>query len=164
MVLTNSTALQVMLNGYSKQDLPTWNMLPVEADIPALLVEMEYGTGCTTHAQAIGDLALIAFYYLLQIGEYTVKGKRNNTKQTIQFKLKDVKLYKKNKGGTLVCLPNNAPPILITTADSATLKLDNQKKWVERHLCTLGSKWGIIQLPCAGSCPMGHSLMRTQSR
>jgi hypothetical protein len=72
-------------------------------------------------------LALIAFYYLLQIGEYTVKGKQNNTKQTVQFKLKDVKFFKKHKAGTLVCLPNNASPILMMIADSATLKLDNQK-------------------------------------
>ncbi len=72
-------------------------------------------------------LALIAFYYLLQIGEYTVKGKQNNTKQTVQFKLKDVKFFKKNNAGTLMCLPNNPSPILMMMADSATLKLDNQK-------------------------------------
>jgi hypothetical protein len=70
---------------------------------------------------------MIAFYYLLQIGEYTVKGKKNNTKQTVQFKLEDIKFFKKNKAGTLVCLPNNAPTSLVLTADSATLKLDNQK-------------------------------------
>ncbi len=120
-------ALQVMLDNYSKQDPPTWKMLLVKADVPALLVEMGYGKGSTTHAQAIGDLAPIVFYYLLQIGEYTVKRKRNNTKQTVQFKLEDVKFFKKNKAGTLVCLPNNALPILVMTADSATLKLDNQK-------------------------------------
>jgi hypothetical protein len=70
---------------------------------------------------------MIAFYYLLQIGEYTVKGKENNTKQTAQFKLKEVKFFKKNKAGTLVCLPKNAPTSLVLTSDSATLKLDNQK-------------------------------------
>jgi hypothetical protein len=104
-------------------------MLPVEVDVPNLLVEMGYGKGGSTHTQAIGDLAMIAFYYLLRIGEYTVKGKKNNakTKQTIQFKLEDLKIFKKNKAGTLVCLPNNAPTSVIMTADSATLKLDNQK-------------------------------------
>ncbi len=81
----------------------------------------------TPHAQAIGDLALIAFYYFLCIGKYTVKGKRNNTKQTVQFKFKDISFFKRNKAGTLVCLPKDAPPSLIMMADSATLKLDNQK-------------------------------------
>ncbi len=45
----------------------------------------------------------------------------------VQFKLEDVKFFKKNKMGTLVCLLNNAQASLVLTADSATLKLDNQK-------------------------------------
>jgi hypothetical protein len=119
-----------MLEGYSKADPPTRKMLPVEADVPKLLVEMGYGKEGTIHTQAIGDLSLIAFYYLLWIGEYTVKGRRNNTrqtKQTVQFKLEDIKFFKRNKMGTLVCLPNDAPAALVLTVDSATLKLDNQK-------------------------------------
>ncbi len=95
--------------------------------MPELIVEMGYGKLGTLHAQTIGDLALIAFYYLLRIGKYTVKGKRNNTKQTVQFKFKDVSFFKRNKAGTLVYLPWDAPPSLIMTSDSATLKLDNQK-------------------------------------
>ncbi len=118
-------ALQVMMEAYSKEDPLTMKMLPVEVDVPELLVEMGYGKSGTLHAQTIGDLALIAFYYLLCIGEYTMKGKRNNTKQTVQFKLEDVSFFKRNKAGTLVCLPWDAPPSLIMTADSATLKLDN---------------------------------------
>ena len=88
---------------------------------------MGYGEGGTPHSQAIGDLVLIAFYYLLRIGEYTIKGKRNNTKQTVQFKLEDIRFFKWNKLGILTCLPNEAPLSLLLTADSATLKLDNKK-------------------------------------
>ncbi len=81
--------------------------------------------------QAVGDLALIAFYYLLRIGEYTVKRQCNRTKrakkQTVQFKLEDVTFFKIDKNGILRCLPRNAPHSLIMTAESATLKLDNQK-------------------------------------
>ncbi len=58
-------ALWVMLVVYSKLDPPTRKMLPVEADVPDLLVEMK----------AISNLSMIAFYYLLHIGEYMVKGK-----------------------------------------------------------------------------------------
>jgi hypothetical protein len=86
-------SLQVMIEAYSKEDPPTRKMLPVEVDVPELLVEMGYGKLDTLHAQAIGDLALIAFYYLLRIGEYTVIGKRNDTKQTVQFKFKDVSFF-----------------------------------------------------------------------
>jgi hypothetical protein len=88
---------------------------------------MGYGKSGSTREKASGDLLLIAFYYLLRIGKYTVKGKRNNTKQTVQFKLKDVTFFKKNKVGTLVCLPRTAPASVVMAADSATLKLDNQK-------------------------------------
>jgi len=80
-------ALQIMLEGYAKDDPPTRKMLPLETDVPELLIEMGYSKSGTAHTQAVGDLTLIAFYYLLRIGEYTVKSKRNNTKQTVQFKL-----------------------------------------------------------------------------
>jgi hypothetical protein len=102
-------------------------MLPVKANVPELLVKMGYGKSGSAHSQAVGDLSLIAFYYLLHIGGYTVKGKRNESKQTIQFKMENVTFFKKNKRGTLVCLPRDAPASLINTADSAMLKLDNQK-------------------------------------
>jgi hypothetical protein len=120
-------ALQVMIEGYYKQDPPTKKMLLVKADVPELLVEMGYGKSGSPNAYAIGDLLLIAFYYLLLIGKYSVKGKRNNKKQTVQFKLEDVTFFIKNKAGTFVCLPRMAPASVVISADSATLKLDNNK-------------------------------------
>ncbi len=129
-------AIQIMIEGYEKEDPPTRKMLPIETDVPQLLVEMGYSTSGTAHTQAIGDLALIAFYYLLRIGEYTVKGKRNNTKQTVQFKMEDVTFYKHTKSGQLRCLPKTAPYELVLSADSATLKLDNQKNGWKGCACT----------------------------
>jgi hypothetical protein len=70
---------------------------------------------------------MVAFYYLLQGGEYTVKGLWNNTKQMVQFKYKDVTFFKKNNRGELRCLPRDAPAHLISSDDGAKLKLDNQK-------------------------------------
>jgi hypothetical protein len=117
-----------MIDGYAKEDPPTRKMLPIEKDVPELLLDMGYSTSGTAHTQAVADLSLIAFYYyLLRIGEYTVKSKQNNTKQTVQFKLEDVTFYKKTWTDQLRCLPKNAPDQLILSADSATLKLDNQK-------------------------------------
>ena len=77
--------------------------------------------------RTIGDLTMIAFYYLLRIGEYTTKGSRNNSKQTQEFKLGDITFFKKDKQGNLRCLPRDAAPDVIMTADGATMKLDNQK-------------------------------------
>ena len=44
--------------------------------------------------KAVGNLSLVAIYYLLRIGEYTVKRYKNNTKQTEQFKMRDVTFFK----------------------------------------------------------------------
>ena len=94
-----------MLDGYTKADPPTQKKLPVEADVPELLVEMGYGKTGSTLSQAVGDLSLIAFYYLLRIGEYTVKCQRDRArrsqKQTVQFKVEDVTFFKTDEHGVL---------------------------------------------------------------
>ena len=74
-------ALQIMLDGYTKANPPTKKSLPVEADVPELLIEMGYGKSGSLHAQVVGDLSLIAFYYLLRIGKYTVKQQRDQAKR-----------------------------------------------------------------------------------
>jgi hypothetical protein len=35
-------ALQILINGYAKEDPPTGKMLPIELDVPQLLVDMGY--------------------------------------------------------------------------------------------------------------------------
>jgi hypothetical protein len=119
--------LQITLDGYGKEDPATIKKLPVQADVPELLVSTAYQGGGTEMDKAAADHTMIAFYYFLQVGEYTVKGLQNSTKQTSQFKYVDVMFFRKNARGQLRCLPQNAPDKLIATADGATLKLDNQK-------------------------------------
>jgi hypothetical protein len=58
-------AIEVMIDGYTKADPPTKKMLTVEANVLEQMVEMGYGKEGSIKAQAVGDLALIAFYYLL---------------------------------------------------------------------------------------------------
>jgi hypothetical protein len=116
-----------MLDSYCKVDPPTKKILPVQADVPELLVKTAYKLGSSERDKSTANLTMIAFYYLLRIGEYTVKGTRNNSKQMVQFKYKDVTFFRKNNLGQLQCLPRNAPNKLIATVDGATLKLDNQK-------------------------------------
>ena len=67
--------LQIQLAGYAKKDPPTKKKLPVEADVPEKHIDMAYTNKEDTFAQATADLALIAFYYLLRIGEYTINDK-----------------------------------------------------------------------------------------
>jgi hypothetical protein len=115
-----------MLDGWRKQDPPTSKKLPVEADVPEYLCKMGASPHATDLERAVGDLTVIAFYYLLRVGEYTCKGARNNTKQTVQFKMEDVTFFRMCQG-RLQQLPRNASESEIMTAHSATLKLDNQK-------------------------------------
>ena len=86
--------LSQMLEGWRKEDPITLKKLPVESDVPELLSHIGSLATANQLDKAIGDLALIAFYYLLRVGEYTVKNSRNQTKQTVQFRLGDVTFFK----------------------------------------------------------------------
>jgi hypothetical protein len=90
---------------------------------------------------------MIAFYYLLRVGEYTVKGLQNNTTQMVQFKYNDVSFFKKNTWGQLRCLPCNTAADLIMAADGATLKLANKTKNGRECVYTMWpmAKGGIAQ-------------------
>jgi hypothetical protein len=117
--------LQQMLDGFQQADPPTSKQLPVEADILEFLVQL----GLEAHElnRAIGNLTMIAFYYLLCIGEYTTKGTQNKSKQMEEFKMRDITFFAKDKHGNLCCLSQDASVDLIAEADGATMKLDNQK-------------------------------------
>ena len=65
--------LSQMLDGWKQEDPPTLKKLPVEADIPEYIATMGYQPGASECERTIGDLVLIAFYYLLRVGEYTNK-------------------------------------------------------------------------------------------
>ena len=119
--------LAQMLAGWKKLDPPTVKKLPVAIDIPELLVKFGHASHSNELDRAIGDLVIVAFYYLLRVGEYTIKGNRNNSKQTVQFRLQDVTFFKRDHAGRLRQLSRFASDEDILTADGATLKLDNQK-------------------------------------
>ena len=118
-----------MLNGWRKEDPPTEKKLPVEANIPEYLCHIGMCSSATPLEVTAGDLTLIAFYYLLRVGEYTCKSTCNNTKQTVQFRVKDVTFFW-YVNGALCQLPWDAPDDIIMSAHLATHKLDNQKnRW-----------------------------------
>ena len=78
-----------MLDGMGKVDPPTTKELPVEADVPELRVHTALNSNATECDKAVADLTMIAFYYLLRVGEYTNKGRGQQDAtetQTQQFK------------------------------------------------------------------------------
>ena len=100
--------LQQMLDGFRKVDPPTTKQLPVEADVPEFLVQLGLSPEARELDWVIGDLTMIACYYLLRIGEYTTKGTHNNSKQTEEFKMGDITFFAKDNQGNLRCLPRDA--------------------------------------------------------
>jgi hypothetical protein len=101
--------------------------LPVESDVPEYLVNESRHCLAMALDQAMVNLTTIEFYYLLHVGEYTVKQNKNKTKRTVQFKIEDITFFCKDKLGCIMCLAQTAPLADILTADGAKLKLDNQK-------------------------------------
>jgi hypothetical protein len=108
--------LQQVLDGYRKEDSVSLKKLPVEADIPKFLVNTGYAPEGSDLYKAIGDLSLIAYYYLLHVREYTTKSKFENTKKTVQFKMEDVRFFGRDKSDRLQCLPQDASDYLMPPA------------------------------------------------
>ena len=92
---TNQFLLRVahILDAYRKEDPPTDKKLPVEIDVCKWLVTAAMTLGATALMCAVGDWSLIAFYFLLRIGEYAKKLSRNESKQTKQYKMEDVTFF-----------------------------------------------------------------------
>ena len=113
--------------------------LPVEVDIPEELVKMAQNEHSSLKERRVANLTLVAFYYLLRVGEYTSthrnsrggkKKKRTNKhkkKKTVNFRVCDVSFFKKDRSGRLRRLREDAPAKDIMSADGATLRLADQK-------------------------------------
>ena len=67
--------------------------LPVGIDVPEFLADLGIEQDTTEVVKAVGDCAIITFYYLLQVGEYKVKKQINETNQTVRFKLEDIMFF-----------------------------------------------------------------------
>ena len=94
-------------------------------DVTDILAELGIEKDATEMVKAVGDCAIISFYYLLRVEEYTVKKQRNETDQTVQFKLEDTIFFHQDSKGHLHQLPRNALDEDILSADGSNLKMDN---------------------------------------
>jgi len=99
--------------------------MAVPVSVPEMAARLGYITN-NPRAQAVGDLTLIAFYYLLRSGEYTKprkvlrNGKMVHATRTRQFQIKDIGFWKNGQ-----ILPRNSPLALLLAADSFALKISN---------------------------------------
>jgi hypothetical protein len=75
--------------------------------------------------QALADLVILAFFFLLRVGEYTPPGNRKT--RTTQIRRKDMQFWKKRPNGLIDRISPQATPAEILAADAITITLDNQK-------------------------------------
>lgn len=119
--------LGLTVSGAKKWDKPVDKKLPVEADVVELLCSFGQMKNASLRDAVAGDWALIAFYYLLRIGEYTEKSLREQSKQTVSFRRKDVTFFEFDGKGRLTQMPRDAEDDRILNCAGCTLRLSNQK-------------------------------------
>ena len=116
-----------LMESYRRTDSPPVPQLALPVAVPEHCRKSAYATACPK-SHAIGDLAIIAFYYLLRVGEYTkprvvtVNNKTVRATRTVQFTIGDIGFFKQNK-----FLPRASSLNTLLTADQCTLKISNQK-------------------------------------
>ena len=59
-----------MMEVWRKEDPPTKNKFPVRIDVPEILEDLGMAKDATEVLKAVGECALIVFYYLLRVGGY----------------------------------------------------------------------------------------------
>ena len=82
-----------MMAGWKKEDPHVKKNLLVESKFPEFLARLCARPVATHLEAAVGGLALVSFYYLMRVDKYTVKGKWDESKQTVNFCLIDVVLF-----------------------------------------------------------------------
>jgi hypothetical protein len=115
-----SLALTRLFSTWRHHDPAPKSQIALPVAVFKKISETECGS-TTPKRQATGDLILIAFFFLLRVGEYTVPTIKRRTR-TVQFRLRDVTFWKNHKR-----LPTTASDAELLAADAATLQIDNQK-------------------------------------
>jgi len=116
-----------MIAGFDNFNPAVEKKLAVGPDVPKFAAVWAHQHNTSPQQQAIGDLVIIAFYYLLRVGEYTTKDKRTKQTQTRQFWVMDFTFFRGSKSSLLLAMPPNVPPNDILGAAAATLQISNQK-------------------------------------
>jgi hypothetical protein len=116
-----------MVEGFRRLDPPTTPQLAVPVAVPNACFTIGQSSDDPA-TSAAGCLALIAFYFLLRVGEYTKPRMviRNGTSvratRTVQFTVGNVGFFKDGK-----IIARTSPLDALLACDAATLKINNQK-------------------------------------
>ena len=128
--------LKNILRSYRRTDPKSRPQLAVPVAVPEYLLTSLSNVTCDPVQEATADLANVAFYYLLRVGEYT---RPRNTKTLTQpFSVRDVTF--RDARGNLI--PNDSPISVLLTAAEATIRIPDQKN---------GVKGQCIHVQCTGT-------------
>ena len=119
--------VQRCIEGMRREDPPSTPQLALPVAVPIQSFKRAY-SATDSREQATADLSIIAFFYLLRVGEYTTPrtARRNNqlvrATRTVQFRVQDIGFWKNNQQ-----LDRNSDLGSLLQADAATMKISNQK-------------------------------------
>ena len=120
-------AIERMVEGFRREDPPSIPQLAVPVVVPNTCYEACMKSD-DKKLKSTGCLVIIAFYYLLRVGEYTKprmvqrNGQRIRATRTKQFSVENVGFFKKGQ-----IVPRTSTLAELLESDSATLKITNQK-------------------------------------
>ena len=115
------------MEGYRRADPPAVPQLAVPVTVPKYCFAEGLASQNVVES-TIGSLTLVAFYYLLRVGEYTtpkfitIRGKKVPATRTKQFTVGNVGFF---KNGRIVKRSSSLKTLL--SCDIATMKITNQK-------------------------------------
>ena len=113
----------MLLEGYRREDPPPQPRLAVPVAVPNLIYMCMANKG--DKEKCVGDLSLIAFYYLLRVGEYT-HHKPSDKRRTQQFRLCDIAFWHNNTQLDASLSITH----LLQHCTAATLNISNQKNGI----------------------------------
>jgi len=112
--------IERQIEAFKRDDPPPQPQLAVPIDIPNWIFRNSRSS-TRPQVQAIGELCLIAFFFLLRVGEYT-QPQASKTTRTQQFRLCDIVFYHQSQPLSMTTFFNNP-----TLPDLVRLRIDNQK-------------------------------------
>jgi hypothetical protein len=95
--------------------------LPQQAIPSSVIRWIATNMGCSQQPRTTltAHLIVLAFFFLLRVGEYTPSWEK---RRTIPLRKKDIQIW---RAGTII--PNDSPLSVLATADAVTICLENQK-------------------------------------
>jgi len=112
-------ALALQTETYRREDPVPLKQLAVPIHVPNHIYLSTRDTS-SHHLKAVGELTLIAFFFLLRVGEYTFHGK--GKRRTQKFRLGDIKFFAQGQEIMPSQLSQQHPPVNLVA-----LTIDNQK-------------------------------------